>query len=75
MARGYDKNDSTGAFIGGLKDDVPKPLSLITGTFATNRTNYKSISDFYEKYNEYKTLATDEGSMSKEEKRTWKRYE
>ena len=75
MARGYDKNDSTGSFVGGLKDDVPKPLSLITGTFATNRTNYKSISDFYEKYNDLKKLATDEQSMSKEDKRAWKRYE
>ena len=75
MARGYDKGDSTGAFVGGLKDDIPKPLSLITGTFATNRTNYKSISDFYERYNDLKKLATDEGSMSKEDKRAWKRYE
>lgn len=75
MARGYDKSDSTGKFVGGLKDDIPKPLSLITGTFATNRTNYKSISDFYEKYNELKRLSTDEASMTKEESRQWKRYE
>ena len=75
MARGYDKSDSTGEFVGGLKDDVPKPLSLITGTFATNRTNYKSISDFYERYNELKRLSTDEASMTKEQKRKWKKYE
>jgi hypothetical protein len=54
MARGYDKNDSTGKFIGGLRDDVPPILNLITGTFATNRSQYQSISDFEKKYYEIK---------------------
>ena len=49
MARGYDKSDSTGAFVGGLRDRVPTPLNLVTGTFATNRTSYQSINEFYDK--------------------------
>lgn len=75
MARGYDKSDATGEFVGALKDNKIPIINKVTGTFATNRTNYKSISDFYSKYNELKRLATDEPSMSKEEKRQWKRYE
>ncbi len=75
IARGYDKNDSTGAFVGGLKDDVWKPFNLITGTFATNRTQYKSISDFYANYNKYKKLSSDEERMTTEQKKAWKRYQ
>ena len=75
MTRGYDKNDFTGAFVGGLKDDVPPVLNLISGTFATNRTSFKSVSDFYERHRELQGLSHDEESMTKEEKHAWKLYE
>jgi len=61
--------------VAGLKDDIPSPISLVSGTFATNRSSFKSISDFYENYKKYKKLSSDEASMSKEDKRMWKRYE
>jgi len=75
MKRGYDKNDSTGEFVGWLKDNNIPVINKVTGTFTTNRTNYKSISDFYSKYNDLKRLATDEASMTPEEKKEWKRYQ
>ena len=75
MARGYDKSDATGSFVGGLRDYVPPVFNNITGTFTTNRTTYKSISDFQQKYHDLKEVSSDESKMSKEEKRQWKRYQ
>jgi len=75
IARGYDKNDASGSFVASLKDDVPRPLNLVTGTFATNRTTFKSIAEFYENYNKYKKLSSDEKSMTREDKKRWNRYQ
>ena len=77
MARGYDKNDTTGQIVGALKDDVPRPLNRITGKFITNRTQYQSVNEFEDEYKEMrgKERAKDLNPLTKEEQAKWKKFE
>lgn len=49
-----EKNDkmARGGEMGFLKDDVPRPLNIITGTSVTNNTSFQSVTDFHEKFAE-----------------------
>lgn len=72
MARGSEPGDE---YVGALKDSVPPGLNLVTGTFATNRNSFQSISDFYERHRELKKLSSDEQNMTAKEKKAWTFYE
>lgn len=72
MARGSEPGDE---YVGALKDSVPPGLNLVTGTFATNRNSFQSISDFYERHRELKKLSSDEQNMTAKEKKAWMFYE
>ena len=78
MARGGD--------LGFLKDDVPRPLNLVTGTFVTNATSFQPVSDFYDKYKELQKfvdksnknnpkIEKDSNGNPLIDMKEWKRYE
>lgn len=72
MARGSEPGDE---YVAALRDSVPPVLNYITGTFTTNRTSYKSITEFRQRYSDMKKKVSDTENATRNDMKLFKEYE
>ena len=74
---GYkDKELPRGGKYGYIKDDVPRVLRNVTGTFVTSRTTLRQVDEFREEYSKLEKMTHDTAynPMSDEDIIKWTRY-